>query len=449
MIPFFVISSFSSLSSFLPLSPMQRRDFVKNTAIAGLVLPQFLNGFSLKAMGQTSLMPASGHDLTNDRVLVLIQLNGGNDGLNTVVPVDQYGPYQAARPNIALPEKKLLKLNGIDTTALHPALADIQKLFNEGKAGIVQAVSYPKPNFSHFRATDIWMTGSDADKVLNTGWAGRYLNDLFPGFPDKYPNETMPDPLAIQVGSVVASAFQGPTFTMGLAISNPANFYDLIEDKTDETSNTRWGEQLAYLEKIAQKTDQYAGVIKKAALSINKQSANYPAPGKNPLADQLKIVARLVAGGLRTKVYLVSTGSFDTHAKQAEPDDSTTGTHAQLLNRVSEAVGAFMDDLKGLNVAERVMGMTFSEFGRRIKSNASGGTDHGTAAPIIYFGSAVKAGVIGTNPQLPISATVNDNIVMQHDFRSVYATVLQQWLNLPAQDVQTVLNGQFALLPMV
>ena len=428
---------------------MQRRDFIKNTAIAGVMLPQFLNGFSVRAMAQSSLMPAIGHDLPNDRVLVLIQLIGGNDGLNTVIPVDQYGAYLEARSNIALPQNKILKLNGTDATALHPALIEMQQLFNEGKAGIVQAVSYPKPNFSHFRATDIWMTGSDSDKILNTGWAGRYLNDSFPGFPDKYPTETMPDPLAIQIGSVIASAFQGPAFPMGLAISNPANFYDLVEDKTETTPNTRWGDQLAYLEKVSQKTDQYAGVIKKAAQSITKQSDRYPAPGKNQLADQLKIVARLVAGGLRTKVYLVSTGSFDTHAKQAESDDTTTGVHAQLLRRVSEAIGAFMDDLKGLNVSDRVIGMTFSEFGRRIKSNASGGTDHGAAAPVLYFGNAIKAGIIGTNPQLPTNATVNDNIAMQHDFRAVYATVLQQWLNLPPNDVQNVLMGQFPLLPMV
>lgn len=428
---------------------MKRREFIRNAAISGVIIPEFLNGFSLKAMAQTSLMPVVGHDLSNDRVLVLIQLTGGNDGLNTIVPIDQYGAYQAARANIAIPQNKLLPINGNDTAGLHPALTDIQQLFNEGKAGIIQAVSYPKPNFSHFRATDIWMTGSDSDKILNTGWAGRYLNDLFPGFPDKYPNETMPDPLAIQVGSVVASAFQGPAFTMGVAISNPTNFYNLVEDKTDATNDSRWGQQLAYLEKVSQKTDQYASVIKKAALAITRQSDKYPSPGKNQLAEQLKIVARLIAGGLRTKIYLVSTGSFDTHAKQAEADDTTTGTHAQLLRRVSEAIGAFMDDLKGLNVADRVVGMTFSEFGRRIKSNASGGTDHGVAAPVVYFGNAVKAGIIGTNPVLPANATVNDNIAMQHDFRSVYATVLQQWLNLPGADVQQVLMGTYPLLPMV
>ncbi|WP_338869636.1 DUF1501 domain-containing protein [Spirosoma sp. SC4-14] len=428
---------------------MKRRDFIRKAAIGGVVLPQFINGYSLKATADTSLLPTVSHDLPNDRVLVLIQLTGGNDGLNTVVPVDQYGAYQAARPTIALPQNSLLKLAGYDATALHPALSEFQQLFNEGKGGLVQSVSYPKPNFSHFRATDIWMTASDSDKVLNTGWAGRYLNDLFPGFPDKYPNEIMPDPLAIQIGSVVASAFQGPSFTMGLAISNPSNFYNLIEDKVEVASNTRWGEQLAYLEKVSQKTDQYAGVIKKAAMKITKQSDKYPAPGKNQLADQLKIVARLVAGGLRTKVYLVSIGSFDTHSKQAEADDTTTGTHAQLLRKVSEAVGAFMDDLTKLQVADRVVGMTFSEFGRRIKSNASGGTDHGTAAPVLYFGNSVKAGIIGTNPQLPTTITVNDNVAMQYDFRSVYATVLQQWLNFSSDQIRQILFGQYPLLPMV
>ncbi|MBN8822691.1 MULTISPECIES: DUF1501 domain-containing protein [unclassified Spirosoma] len=428
---------------------MQRRDFIKNVAIAGVIAPQFINGFSIRALAQAPLIPVHKEVLSNDRVLVLIQLNGGNDGLNTVIPLDQYGAYQAARPNIALPQDKILKLNGFDTTGVHPALSEFTQLFNDGKAGIVQAVSYPKPNFSHFRATDIWMTGSDADKILTTGWAGRYLSDTFPGFPDKYPNDSMPDPLAIQIGSVIAPAFQGPTFSMGIAISNPTNFYNLIDDKTAVSTDSRWGEQLAYLEKVSQKTDQYSDVIRKAAQKVTKQSDKYPSAGKNPLADQLKIVARLIAGGLQTKVYLVSMSGFDTHARQTEPTDTTTGTHAQLLRRVSEAIGAFMDDLNGLTVADRVMGMTFSEFGRRVKSNASGGTDHGSAAPVLYFGNSIKAGVIGTNPQIPATATVNDNIALQHDFRSVYATVLQQWLGLPASQLQTVLMESFPILPMV
>lgn len=425
---------------------MKRRKFLKQMAINGIILPQLLNGVAVQAFGNA---PLFAHKIDNNRVLVLIQLNGGNDGLNTVVPLDQYDAYRTARPNIALPDNRLLKIDDFDAIALHPALAAIQSLINDGRAGIVQAVSYPKPNFSHFRASDIWMTASDADKIISTGWTGRYLNELFPGFPEKYPNEVMPDPLAIQIGSVVSSAFQGPAFPMGLAISNPSNFYNLIEDKSDTAVASRWGEQLVYLEKVAQKTSQYADVVKNAALRVMKQSDKYPATGKNTLADQLKIVARLIAGGLQTKVYLVNMSGFDTHSKQTEMDDTTVGIHAQLLGKLSEAIGVFMEDLTVLNVADRVAGMTFSEFGRRIKSNASGGTDHGVAAPLFYFGAAVKSKVIGKNPVLPTNVNVGNNIPMQHDFRSVYASLLQQWLMLPHDEVQKVLMGEFPLLPMM
>ena len=426
---------------------MKRRKFLRDT-ITGVVLPSFLQGVSLKALAGTPGMHARHASLNDDRVLVLIQLAGGNDGLNTVIPFDQYSNYTAARPNIFLPQEKVLRLNGFDATAFNPALANMQQLFNEGRLGVVQAVSYPKPNFSHFRATDIWMTGSDSDKVVSSGWAGRFLNDVYPQFPDNFPNEAMPDPLAIQVGAVVSTALQGPLFTMGMAISNPAGFYKLVEGKVNVNANSRWGEQLDYIELMSQKTDQYATVIKKAAQQVPTQSPDWPAAGKNPLADQLKIVSRLIAGGLKTKVYMVSTGSFDTHAKQTETD-TTTGNHAKLLQRVSEAIGAFMNDLKFLQIENRVMGMTFSEFGRRIKSNASGGTDHGAAAPVFYFGNAIKPGIIGSNPVIPEKVTVNDNVPMQYDFRSLYASVLQNWFNMPVQEVQQILMGDFSLVPIV
>jgi uncharacterized protein (DUF1501 family) len=426
---------------------MKRRKFLRDT-ITGVVLPSFLQGVSLKALAGTPFMHARHASLNDDRVLVLIQLAGGNDGINTVIPFDQYSNYTAARPNIFLPQDKVLRLNGFDATAFNPALANMQQLFNDGRLGVVQAVSYPKPNFSHFRATDIWMTGSDSDKVVSSGWAGRFLDDVYPRFPDNFPNEAMPDPLAIQVGAVVSTALQGPLFTMGMAISNPAGFYKLVEGKVNVNANSRWGEQLDYIELMSQKTDQYATVIKNAAQKVPAQSPDWPAAGKNPLADQLKIVSRLIAGGLKTKVYMVSTGSFDTHAKQTETD-TTTGNHAKLLQRVSEAIGAFMNDLKFLQIENRVMGMTFSEFGRRIKSNASGGTDHGAAAPVFYFGSAIKPGIIGSNPVIPDKVTVNDNVPMQHDFRSLYASILQNWFNMPVQEVQQILMGDFSLLPIV
>jgi uncharacterized protein (DUF1501 family) len=383
------------------------------------------------------------------RVVVLIQLNGGNDGLNTVIPLEHYDAYHAARANIAIPENKVLRLKGFDQTGLNPAMPEMQWLFEAGKLAIIQSVSYPQPNFSHFRATDIWLTGADAGQILSTGWAGRYLDERYPQFPRNYPNPDMPDPLAIQVGSLVSPALQGRGLTMGMAISNPNSFYDLINDKSEPVPDSRAGDQLAYIREMAVKTDQYAGVIKAAAQKVTKQSDCYPAPGKNPLADQLKIVARLVAGGLRTQFYLVSMGGFDTHARQVEPTDPTTGAHAKLLARLSEAINAFQDDLTLLQVSDRVMGMTFSEFGRRIQSNASGGTDHGAAAPVFVFGEKVQGGVIGQNPSWPDKLTVNDNIAMQYDFRSIYSSLLEKWFLSDDTIAETALLKKYPSLALI
>lgn len=425
---------------------MKRRDFFKATM--PIVLPSLINGVSLKALAESPFLRMAARGAGSDRVLVLIQLNGGNDGLNTVVPLEYYGAYHNARANIAIPEDKVLRLEGFEATGLHPAMPELQQLFNAGKVTILQGVSYPQPNFSHFRATDIWLTGADAGQVLPTGWAGRYLDQRYPHFPQDYPNTGMPDPLAIQVGSLVSPALQGPALTMGMAISNPNSFYDLIGDKAETTANSRAGEQLAYIREMAVKTDQYAGVIKKAAQKVTKQSDKYPVTGKNPLADQLKIVARLVAGGLKTQIYLVSMGGFDTHAKQTDGTDTTTGAHAKLLARLSEAINAFQDDLSYLQVGNRVMGMTFSEFGRRIQSNASGGTDHGAAAPVFVFGEGVRPGIIGQNPIIPDRLTVNDNVAMQTDFRAIYSSILEKWFQTDATETATVLLRNYPVLAL-
>jgi uncharacterized protein (DUF1501 family) len=387
---------------------------------------------------------AAARGVGEGRVVVLIQLNGGNDGLNTVIPLEYYDAYYKARTNIAIPQEKVLKLQGNDRTGLHPAMPELQQLYNVGKLTIVQGVSYPQPNFSHFRATDIWLTGADAGQILPTGWAGRYLDEEYPQFPHNYPNPGMPDPLAIQVGSLVSPALQGPALTMGMAISNPNNFYDLINDRSTPAPATRAGDQLAYIREMSVKTDQYAGVIKQAAQKVTRQSDYYPAAGKNPLADQLKIVARLIAGGLKTRFYLVSMGGFDTHAKQTDTADTTTGNHAKLLARLSEAINAFQDDLSGLQIEDRVIGMTFSEFGRRIQSNASGGTDHGAAAPVFIFGGKIQSGIIGNNPTWPSKLTVNDNLAMQYDFRGIYSTLLEKWFLADEATAESVLFKPYA-----
>lgn len=433
---------------------MKRRVFFRNTL--PVLLPSLISGMSLRAWASAPFLERAARGLGanpvgpgDDRVLVLIQLSGGNDGLNTVIPLEFYDAYHAARANIAIPEQKILRLEGVDKTGIHPAMPEMQQLFAAGKLAILQAVSYPQPNFSHFRATDIWLTGADAGQVLPTGWAGRYLDEQYPQFPQHYPNPDMPDPLAIQVGSLVSPALQGPALTMGMAISNPNSFYDLINDRSDPVAGTRAGDQLAYIREMSIKTDQYAGVIKKAAQKVTRQSDCYPAAGKNPLADQLKIVARLVAGGLKTRFYLVSMGGFDTHAKQVETADTTTGAHARLLARLSEAVNAFQDDLAMLQAEDRVVGMTFSEFGRRIQSNASGGTDHGAAAPVFVFGKNVRGGVYGQNPVWPAKLTVNDNIAMQYDFRALYGTLLEKWFLTDESATQAVLLKKYPALSLI
>lgn len=430
---------------------MTRKEFFQSTL--PVVLPALINGFSLRAFADSPFLRTVAQKqiagAAGDRVLVLIQLSGGNDGLNTVIPLEYYSAYYSARTNIAIPEAKVLPLQGFEQTGLHPAMPELQQLFNDGKLTILQGVSYPQPNFSHFRATDIWLTGADSGQVLTTGWAGRWLDHQYPRFPQDYPNASMPDPLAIQVGSLVSPALQGPALTMGMAISNPNSFYNLIGDTPAAGLRSRAGEQLAYIREMAAKTDQYAGVVKKAAQKVSRQSDQYPAAGKNPLADQLKIVARLVAGGLKTPIYLVSMGGFDTHARQTDATDTTTGNHARLLARLSEAIHAFQDDLTELQVEKRVIGMTFSEFGRRIQSNASGGTDHGAAAPVFVFGEGVQGGIVGGNPVFPERLTVNDNLTMQTDFRAIYGSLLENWFGTGTQEAAAVLLKDYPPLPLL
>ncbi|HEY0677427.1 MAG TPA: DUF1501 domain-containing protein [Chitinophagaceae bacterium] len=421
---------------------MKRRHFLRTSIPAATILPAVLNGYSVKAFNSSSPMLQALMSTTTatDNVLVLVQLNGGNDGLNMVIPVEFYSNYYNARPNIAIPENKVLSLAGTAKTGLHPSMTGLQRLYNDGKAAIIQAVGYPAPNFSHFRATDIWMSASDSSDVVTSGWAGRYLGVEYSNFPNGYPNAAMPDPLAIQIGSVTSLTLQGPSVSMGMSITDPNNFYNLLSGTQDPVPDTPWGKELTYLRMVSQQTQQYSIVIKDAASKVPQQAVY---PSQNSLADQLKIVARLIKGGLKTRIYMVSIGGFDTHSTQVNTTDVTTGVHATLMQRVSDAITAFVDDLKFLGIEDRVLGLTFSEFGRRIKSNASIGTDHGAAAPMIVFGKKVKPGLTGNNPTIPSNVTVNDNIPYQYDFRSVYASVLKQWFCVNDTDLQTIMLKNF------
>lgn len=428
---------------------MNRRHFLQH-ATAALALPVFLDGFGANAFGQptSALMQTLANLATaTDRVLVLIQLAGGNDGLNMVVPLDQMSQYNSLRANIALPESKVLRLANNAATGLHPAMTGLQRLYNDGLLSIVHSVAYPTPSFSHFRASDIWFTGADANQTLLTGWAGRYLEGEWPGYPTGYPTADMPDPLAIQIGYITSTAFAGPGGPLAVAIPNPDTFAQLVGDKpvvdTEPVANTVAGRHISFIRQQQVSSVQYAAQIKTAA-GKGKNLTTYPA--SNGLADQLKIVARLIHGGLQTRVYYVTIGGFDTHAGQVVATDTKTGPHANLMKQLSDAIKAFQDDLKLQGVDHRVAGMTFSEFGRRAVSNGSFGTDHGLAAPLFVFGKGVKTPVIGKNPSL--TDLDNSNIKMQTNFRQVYATLLTDWLGASKADMTTVLQRSFDNVPI-
>ncbi|WP_375436268.1 DUF1501 domain-containing protein [uncultured Hymenobacter sp.] len=430
---------------------MKRRHFLQTTA-AATVLPTLLGGLPIGAYGfSPELFDITGGATQTDRVLVLIQLNGGNDGLNMIIPTDQYSALMNARADIAIPQNQVLPLSA--TTGIHPAMAGVKNLFDDGKIGVVQAVGYPNANFSHFRATDIWTSGSDSNATITSGWAGRYLNGEYADYPTGYPSTANPDPLAISIGSVVSNCVQGPSVNMGMAIASTSSFYQLLSGGVDAAPNTPAGHELTFIRQVISQTQVYTTAIQAAARRATNLSPLYPTAGQNSLADQLKIVAQLVAGGLQTRIYVCNLGGFDTHSAQVPTTGSTTtGTHATLLGRISQALEAFQDDLRRLNVQDRVVGMTFSEFGRRIKANASKGTDHGAAAPLVVFGTSVNPILHGTNPVLPANAGVNDQVAMQFDFRAIYASILKDWFKVSQTTINELLpstNSPFSYVPVI
>jgi uncharacterized protein (DUF1501 family) len=423
---------------------MKRRSFLQG-ALPLLAAPFLLNGTTIRAFAKSSFINKLNKILSNtDKVLIVVQLQGGNDGLNTVIPLDQYSTYMSVRGNIAIPENSVLKLN--DASGLHPAMTNMKNLFDDGKLALINAVSYPNPNLSHFRATDIWMSGSDYNQYLTTGWLGRYLDSEFPNYPS--PDPGMIDPLAIQIGATIAFSMQGHSQSMGIALQDPNTFYQLVNGTTtgtfDTPPDTLYGHEVEYIRQIQLSSQQYSTQIKQAADKANN-IATYPQ--KNTLADQLKITARLIAGGLKTRIYFVSLSGFDNHSAQVTSSDTSVGTHATLLGKVSDAISAFQSDLKSLNVEDRVIGMTFSEFGRRVTSNTSLGTDHGTALPMFVFGSKVNPQIFGTNPSL--TDLDHGNLKKQYDFRQVYASILSQWFGISMDELNTVMLNNFEQIPII
>jgi len=382
----------------------------------------------------------------DSNILVILQMAGGNDGLNTLVP---HGNdfYAKSRVRLRLGAKDLLKIN--DDVAFHPALAGFKSLYDGGQLAVIQGVGYPNPNRSHFRSTEIWQTASDATRVEKYGWLGRYFDNTCAGC----------DPtVGVNVGRQMPQAFAARK-PIGVSLDNPQNYRFMSSDHpgADETENSEEafrkmtemddvaemaggavansggsigavsgtgvhaGSALDFLERTALDAQVSSDKIRQVSGKV-KNSADYP-PGQ--LGNSLRLVARLIGGGLPTRIFYVSQGGYDTHTNQL-------GAHDRLLQELGDSTKAFLDYMKAQGNLGRVLLMTFSEFGRRVSENASGGTDHGAGSLMFMAGGKVKAGLLGEYPSLAPADLVNGDLKYHVDFRSVYAGVLESWLKTPS-----------------
>ena len=430
---------------------MERRKFIRNLTLGGAA-GFTLGGIPLNLLAGNSALKRIASASDNENVLVFIQLHGGNDALNTLIPVSQYNDYYNLRSNIAIPDYGTRKYINVDTTVdeadqvgLHPDMLSFKDMYDDGKVAIVQNVGYPDMNLSHFRGRDIVFMGGDSYDDYQSGWMGRFLNNVYPGYPDAYPSQDMPDPLGVELSGTLSLAYHRETgIPIGLNLGNPEQFYDLISsvgvDPPITLPDSHAGDELRYIMEFEKKSNQYAERLKNVYEAGSNSTVEYPVDypyatqgnyAKNPLSGQLSLIARMIKGGVKTRIFLCRIGGFDTHGEQTVEYDSTLGIHASLLYHLSTAIKAFFDDLKLLGVDHKVMAMTFTEFGRRAYSNASYGTDHGTSTPVLLFGPGLNPGIYGTNPDLQDLS--NGNIKYNIDYRNIYTSVVQDWFGASDQ----------------
>jgi len=396
--------------------PTTRREFLRlsGTGIGLLAFSRFAPDFLVQStLAQT---PAPEKDRS---ILVLVQLAGGNDGLNTVIPFEDANYYQL-RPGLAIPKEKVLRLS--DTMGLHPSCNELHSLFKDGKLGVVQNVGYPNPNRSHFRSTDIWESGSDSDDVVSTGWIGRFLDNACAGAPQGH------DPLAVHVCNEVPPAFLAeknhPTFGVLPTAGKRGRGKSptLLEELVNSGAHAEPQDNATFLQQTMMDTLVTERRVQEL-LGSYKSDTPYPS---TVFGMSLRNVAALISARLPTRVYFVSLSGFDTHANQA-------ASHQNLLKTLSDGLAAFQKDLEARKLADQVLTMTFSEFGRRPMENESKGTDHGTAAPLFVMGTQMKGGMHGTAPDLNLKR--NQDLTFSTDFRQVYSTVLDKWLACPSEAV--------------
>ena len=409
-----------------------RRDFLVRSGLAAAGASVLFGApgqaFAASAQRHPGLVGTLGA-LETDNVLVMVQLVGGNDGLNTVVPVTN-DLYYNARPDIALAGSDTLALS--DEFGFHSAMAPLHNMWQDGHLGIVQSVGYPDHKMSHFEGIDAWATAR-TDGEGRTGWTAEATYRLR--------EEGASAPPAVQIAASYQLFSRGPGREGPMTLSRPEHLDRIVAmggvHDTASLPGTPAGRELAFLRQVSNDADTYAHAMQVAAAdTVN--SVEYPA---ETLGQSLAGVARLIKGRLNTRVYLVRLGTFDTHAGQPL-------RHHELLDTLAKSLAAFYADLEATGDAERTLTMTFSEFGRRVNQNGSAGTDHGTAAPLFLFGPSVAGGFHGSAPDL-VSVDANGNLQASTDFRSVYATVLRSWLGLGAGATSEILGGSYAPIDLL
>ena len=421
-----------------------RREFISNGlgfVALGFTVPTLLMQASQAVAAQKNVAARGG--AKGGKILVVIEMAGGNDGLNTVAPISD-PLYTKLRPGIGVNAGDAIKID--KGLALHPRMGALGKLYEKGQLAVVTGVGYPNPNRSHFQSMDIWQSGDPTlDARARSGWLARYFDEdgHFQGDPLAGISLGGSLPLALWSQNSAASVVGNNAGDFGFEARGNARDQQLQTLKTLYAQNGMEGGTVAagasdFIRNIGDGIYGSSDAIKTALKTYDARAgkgANYPRD--NGLADGLKTVAKLITGDLGTRVYYLSMGGFDTHANQP-------GNHAYLLGQLADAVAAFNADLESQGRGQDVMVMTFSEFGRRAQENGSAGTDHGAASVMFATGAGIKGGVYGDYPSLE---DLDDGDLKHHtDFRSVYATVLGNWLQVSAPKV---LGGEFPSLKFV
>ncbi|WP_394747608.1 DUF1501 domain-containing protein [Spongiimicrobium salis] len=408
-----------------------RRSFMQALGIAGS--GSMMLGSNLLSASAPSPLTAAISGAETDNILILIRLSGGNDGLSTVIPIEQYDTYANARPNIFIPESKILKLT--DEFGVPSYMNPLEPMWDQGQFKAVHGVGYEGQSLSHFTGSDIFAntdlttTGFDG---LNTGWMGRHFENCFPDYLVNPPEA----PAAIQIGNFGSLIFQGEETNYAFVASNIDQLEEIaqsgVQYNLDQAlfDDCMYGDQLRFLRGVANTTYEYSGKIHEAY----ERGQNQVEYQNNGFARQLALLARLIKGNLGTKVYMISMGGFDTHGNQPL-------AHQRLMTNLSIAINNFYEDLAFTQQDDKVLSMTFSEFGRRIFENGSNGTDHGKAAPTLFFGSGLNgSSFVGDHPTLD-NPDGRGNLEYTMDFRDLYATVLAEWLCVPIPLVEQHLLG--------